>query len=88
MDFLNDVSKWAQENASMGSVVAVLITLYITHHFIRHGTNFPGPILWPVFGCIPAILWNVDRLYDMSTEYLAVCRRQQSLPPGGNQMLL
>ena len=75
MDFLNHASKWAQGNASVGGVVIVCFTFYILHHFIRHGTNFPGPIVWPVLGCIPDIVWNIDRLYDMSTEYLAVRER-------------
>eukprot|EP00850_Spirogloea_muscicola_P008210 SM000043S15838 [mRNA] locus=s43:454314:457422:- [translate_table: standard] len=55
---------------STALLVTAVLAILCWRHFVRFGDNKPGPRLWPILGSLPGILYNVDRLYDWSTEML------------------
>eukprot|EP00850_Spirogloea_muscicola_P013291 SM000089S23847 [mRNA] locus=s89:289424:292536:- [translate_table: standard] len=55
---------------STALLVTAVLAILCWRHFVRIGDNKPGPRHWPILGSLPGILYNVDRLYDWSTEML------------------
>ena len=46
---------------------------FLLWHAILYGRNSPGPFLWPCVGFLPAIVVNIERLYDWTLPFFEVC---------------
>eukprot|EP00897_Mesotaenium_endlicherianum_P007200 jgi/Mesen1/6508/ME000332S05510 len=56
--------------SSGGGLFFLFIVTYLAWHFIHYGDNGTGPFIWPVVGCFPEMLANLDRILDYSVDML------------------
>ncbi|KAJ0989445.1 hypothetical protein J5N97_007801 [Dioscorea zingiberensis] len=62
--------KYVAEHVAFADIAMGIMLVFISRAAIQRLTSH-GPFLWPVFGIIPTIFMNMNRIYDWATDELA-----------------